>query len=88
MAACTLPAEGWLELPLVEKESRATRGRTPSKMAGELRRGDGDIGKLLDARLFDDPQSAMNRTPFSPKRVSSNSITRQLETVRGLRGGL
>ena len=34
------------------------------------------------------PQSAMNRTPFSPKRESSTSITRQLETVLVCGAGL
>ena len=53
VAACTLPMDGCVALPLVEYESNATRGRVQKTMR-QFGRGNGDVGKLLHGRVGND----------------------------------
>ena len=73
--------EACVALPLVEKESMATRGRTFSRCRASravdtaMSANSSTVGSAIT------PQSARKRTPFSPRRVSSTSMTMQLEAV-------
>ena len=81
MAACTLPTDGCVALPLVEKDSNATRGRTPSMCRASCAVETAMSASWSTVGSGMTPQSAMNSTPFSPMRVSSTSMTMQLDAV-------
>ena len=73
--------EGWVALPLVENESNATRGRMSEHCRASCAVETAMSASWSTVGSGMTPQSAMNRTPFSPKRVSSTSMTMQLEAV-------
>ena len=81
MAACTLPTDGCDALPLVENDRNATRGRMPSMWRASRAVVTAMSASWSTVGSGTTPQSAMNSTPFSPKRVSSTSMIMQLETV-------
>ncbi len=66
---------------LVEKDSKATRGFTPSKCRASRAVETAMSASWSTVGSGMTPQSAMNKTPASPMRVSSTSITMQLEAV-------
>src|SRR5882724_6412656 len=81
VAACTLRMDGCVALPFVEKESKATRGRTPRSCRASLAVETATSASCSTVGSGMTPQSPMNKTPFSPKPESSTSITWQLDAL-------
>ena len=75
VAACTLPTEGCRALPFVENDSNATLGRTPTSCRASCAVETAMSANCSTVGSGITPQSPINNTPFSPKRVSSTSIT-------------
>src|SRR6185503_5672868 len=81
VAAWTLPMVGCVALPLVEYDSRATRGRVPSNCRASCAVDTAMSANCSTVGSGMTPQSARKSTPFSPKRGFSTSMIMQLEAV-------